>query len=261
MKRLYLPEYGSLRLLLEGHSQGTNLNAQARRGSYWHNTVKVTTRHGKGSGILITRDGFLVTNDHVLNTSRDGNEVSFFGQDHQQYHLGIERVICRSLVHDLSLVKVTLSSAQVPNEVVFSAIEPNRRHQRVRTYGFKEEVPEELEGETYLTQNDDTQLFSDKLADIYGDTLRSLVRPNDLDEKERRKRESTFYTTCPAIHGWSGGPVVDEFTGNLLGITKWSIETDKAERILRKAPEQIHGFTYIGRVHDMIRKYLDREAT
>ena len=43
MKRLYDPQYGSLRHLIEGHSQGHDLTPQARRASYWRNTVKIVT--------------------------------------------------------------------------------------------------------------------------------------------------------------------------------------------------------------------------
>ena len=57
MKRKHLPKYESLAYLVKGLTHGKSLDAQARRGSYWRNTIKVCVKDGLGSGLLLSRDG------------------------------------------------------------------------------------------------------------------------------------------------------------------------------------------------------------
>lgn len=144
MKRKHLFKYESLAYLLKGHTSGTNLDTRARRGSYWRNTVKVQIRGGIGNGLLLTRDGYFVTNYHVLTDQRARNGSTIILPD-TEYQFLVSRVLAKSKLHDLVLAQASLGEASVLTEVVLSNHQPSFPD-RVRVYGYKHEVVEEKQG-------------------------------------------------------------------------------------------------------------------
>src|SRR3989344_3456623 len=119
MKRKHLPEYQSLACLLRGFSSGKSLNARTRRGSYWRNTIKVRVQDGLGSGLLLSRDGYFVTNYHVLTDERFRNGCTITIPD-IDYQFPVSEVLIKSRLHDLVLAQASLSKVSVPTEVVLS---------------------------------------------------------------------------------------------------------------------------------------------
>lgn len=74
---------------------------------------------------------------------------------------------------------------------------------------------------------------------------------------ERIAVKNTLYSTCEVELGWSGGPVVLESSGELIGFTKFKNEGFLLDFTgVKKSPET-HGFTYVGKVKEMIDYFLE----
>jgi|SRR3989344_6117849 len=244
MKRKYLPEYQSLSYLIDGFSSGNNLTPQARRGSYWRNTIKVRVQDGLGSGLLLNRDGYFVTNYHILTNERvrAGSTISIPEID---YQYPVSRVLVKSRLYDLVLAQARLTDASVPTEVVFSPHKPSPT-ERVRVYGYKHEVVEERQGSMSFLQ--DYSSFGAKMWRSMGVHRIS----NGLEDEAIR---NTMYSTCEIELGWSGGPVVLESTGELIGFTKFiKTSSPNIEMVYGK-----HGFTSIKKLKEMIEYFLEKE--
>ncbi len=248
MKRKYLPEYQSLTHLVRGLTSGVNLNAQARRGSYWRNTIKVQTPGGRGSGLLLSRDGYFVTNCHVLTEEKVRNGCSITIPD-VDYRFTVSRVLAKSRPHDLILAQARVHTAAVPTEIILSDYQP-LFDDRIRTYGYKYEVMEEKQGKVCIGT------LSSSLGDTFWQALNVHYINPDL---ERKAIENTIYSTCDVEPGWSGGPVVLESTGELIGFTKLISFSHPFLTLLGLASQKTHGFTSTKKLKEMIGYFLERE--
>ena len=270
-KRRHMKEYESLTHLLAGRTPAAGMEVQARRGAYWSNTVQVRTPRAVGSGVLLTREGYLVTNSHVI--PKEEVDGSYIQIPDVEGSYRVERVPIRSKPHDLALVKVRLvDGVHVPTPIVLADAKPSTGD-NVRVYGYKHDLPEERTGVvrnfTPEKVNDYIDRADHNLNKIMGVAGRFLDIPvDDISEEidlSRRVRDNTFYTDCIGAKGisvgWSGGPVVDESTGKLLGITKKVVWDEGIRTRLGITDRELrHGSTYIGILKQMIDHYLDKEA-
>jgi len=247
MKRKHLPQYESLVHLVNGAASGNNLDARARRGSYWRNTVKVQVKDGTGSGLLLTHDGYFVTNYHVLSDERTRDSCAVIIPD-IDYQYPVLRILQKSRLHDLVLAKAAVTSSQEPTEIIFTDDKPSLTD-RVRTYGYKHEVIEERQGSICIG---DPSVFR---KEFWQDIGVHTVNP----ELEKIAIQNTFYSTCDVEHGWSGGPVVLEKSGELLGFTRFMTNSSDPLTWAKLIPEKHHGFTYAHKLRHLINSFLEKE--
>lgn len=243
-----MPKYESLVHLMNGLTAGKNLDARARRGSYWRNMVKVFTDSGRGryagSGLLLSRDGHFVTNHHVLNEEIARRECAIFIPE-VDLKFPLSKILITSKLHDLVLAKASLSTISVPTEVILSDYRPSFKD-RVRTYGYKHEVVEERVGAICLNA-------SSRFGDGYWQAGGTKSIKYGLEDVALR---NTFYSTCDVELGWSGGPVVLESSGELLGFTKMMVHSP--DSWLSLAPPKQHGFTGVKKLKEMIDYFLNK---
>jgi S1-C subfamily serine protease len=244
MKRKHLQKYRSLSLVLEGHSQGKALDPTRKRASYWSNSVRIVTQRSNGSGILLTRDGYFITNDHVLPKGDQPLHIKIPLEGDDNITTPIERVYARSTLYDLCLAKAHLSFAQVPNEVVLATSRP-RRGDKIRVYGYDDNLMEERRGEICPR---DPLSGEEKLRE-----MNIRLGPDTLYE---RRENSRLYSTTQVEPGWSGAPVVLERTGELVGITAWSAEFARNAGLFG-LPEWGHGFVVVEKVRGLLQHFLN----
>ncbi len=227
MRRRDSPQYQSLVQLMEGNTPARDMTPAARRAAYWDNTVqvevKVKYRNGnfgtiKGSGVLLTEDGYFVTNEHVFPQGTKGETITLYDARNDTYSVfPIEKSLVRSKKMDLALAKADMGSSSKPTPVIFAQSQPVQNDQ-IRVYGFKHDVPEELSG--VMVKGGDLE---------YTQTLAHLIVPGRMQTVRDRFYESTCGKVEP---GWSGGPVVDTNSGKLIGLTYARAERDEISTLL-----------------------------
>ena len=220
------------------------LDARTRRAGYWGSTVHIRSYDRAsdkcyiGSGLLLCASGYLITNFHVLNHSKDA-QVRLHGDlaGEEGYTLTLERLLCKHQSYDLMLARCLVPkrlqrrlSGTLPPIALSSQDPPTGTE--VRVYGFKNEVVEERVGRI-IGKEEDRSRFG-----------RSFL-PRDL----HNKREVAWYTDTDIEKGFSGGPVVNAATGELLGLTWASVG-------FIDEPLTNHSYISVDGVRRVLRAYL-----
>ena len=200
------------------------VDAKTRRAGYWGATVSLQAYDRakgigyRGSGVLLSASGYLITNFHVTDHGIREVTVRLHGdlEGDQGYTLSLDKLLCKHASYDLMLARCVVPKnleqrlrASLP-PIALAHKTPELGAQ-VRVYGFKEEVVEERVGRV---------LGKEGLArrTRTGEVRYAVGTPDFL----RNKKEVTWYTDAEIELGFSGGPVVDAATGELLGIT-WAM--------------------------------------
>lgn len=139
---------------------------------------------GSGSGVIINNDGYIVTNNHVIEF---GDEFQVTLNDNRQYKA---KLIGRAPEIDLAVLKI-----QADKLVAMP-------------YGNSDVAKV---GQWVLAVGNPFDLTSTVTAGIISAKGRGL-------EKSNRKLESYIQTDAPVNPGNSGGALVDASTGKLIGI-------------------------------------------
>ncbi len=140
----------------------------------------ISTQDGVGSGIIISADGYILTNAHVVNGFADvsvslANDQSFPG-----------KVIGRDEQIDVAIIKIN-STQQLP-KVIFTDSDKVQQGDKVFTLGF----PFGIKGDVSFKEGTISRKITDK--------------------------NSTYFETSAEIHpGNSGGPLVNQY-GEVIGI-------------------------------------------
>ena len=237
MKRYQLKEFESLVMLLEG------TGSSARNNAHMNNLLQVRKPRHMGSGYLLTRDGFFVTNYHVLDTAENAT-AGVCGIP----HFSVKRVLMKSKPHDLVLAQLELNAGSEPTVSSLASQAP-QSGDSVKVYGSKYGYPEEASGRIVK------DVASSGISELIGKYLPCLrERPIALKQKVK---QNTFYTDCSSVcGGWSGGPVVNEKTGEIIGLTRAISSQRLLFNSIKIERSRAHEFIYVGVLRQMISRYL-----
>ncbi|MDC0178141.1 trypsin-like peptidase domain-containing protein [Polaribacter sp.] len=157
---------------------------------------------GSGSGIIISRDGYIATNYHVIEESKY-TEVSFLVNNEMKNYKA--RIVKSDSINDLAILKIDDQEFENLKELNYNfKLEQSSVGIDVFTLGYP--LTDILGGEIKLT---DGRISS--RTGILGDI-----------------RE--YQHTAPLQPGNSGGPLFD-FNGNLIGINTATIKKEIAENV------------------------------
>lgn len=266
-------EYKSLVALVRNEGPGMHLSPQERRRSYWNNTLNIeipTIVNGqrmisKGSGLLLIRDGYFVTNCHVLSPEREeyvkknGHEIKVrpASFSDSQFYFKLDELCVFSRNHDLAVGKVSGLTDQSPTEVFFP-IEKPQCNNNICVYGYKHEVMEEKRS-SISTVGFYKNLRMHNAAKTVG---ADHFLKDMLDSKEVDKH--CFTSEADIEPGWSGGPVVKYETGEFIGVTMATASADdRATELAKKLNVEYllsaskHVFISYEKVIDLIKIYLN----
>jgi len=148
---------------------------------------------GYGSGFFITRDGYLVTNDHVVHPVKDGERCQVqslmvrINQGRDGEHVVPGKVVAFDHAADLAVVKVSGSR----NRPVLRLSRPGalRKGSTVRAQGYPRGGP-----------------YKETKGAVFAMTSAGGKRPTGI-----------IYCSAPVQPGNSGGPVLDE-RGMVVGV-------------------------------------------
>ena len=236
MKRRDLSEFRSLVDLLEENTPAKKLDLDQKNRAHVRNLIKIKTNRGVGSGYLLTGDGYFITNHHVL-----PEETAEIYINKIPLSFSVQRTLMRSKPHDLVLAQIPLRANYLP--LVAIADHCAEERDPVRTYSFCGDKALRSHGTIVLV--DSFRLF----LDMFG-------LHNNLSNLFARTAENTQYSDCVIGFGWSGGPVVSETTGELVGITKAIHSLDSGLGF----SDQYHVFSSSAVVRKMIDYFLDGQA-
>ena len=215
--------------------------ARARRGLCWDITIKISLplpdmpgAVSQGSGVLLSSHGLLLTNYHVLPRDAGTATISLQRGPDEVYCCNLEKMLCVNERLDLALGACRLPeriqrSLSDYEPIVTLGVEP-RVGDRVRVYGFKHEVTEERPGK--IIGRHEPNLHHSFRAEIHADKMGLHA----------------WYSDACVEHGFSGGPVIREATGELIGFTSWMSQYPDGRRL--------HGFVDAGAVSSLLRAYV-----
>lgn len=259
MRRRDSSEFKSLVDLLDENTPAKKLSRDQKLKAHLRNLLKIRTYQsgpkgpGTGTGYLLTGDGFFVTNHHVL----PGEEATVY-INKISFPFQIQRTLIRSRPHDLVLAQISLSSDDLPSVVL--ANRRARKGEKVRTYSFSKDKALRSHGEI-VSYNYDSKLVSEGLDFLFGADREKNSNPlldlfgldGDLQSKVNKNIQ---HSTCTIKPGWSGGPVVNDHTGEIVGITR----AIGAFINFYYSSRQYHAFSSVTIVRTMIDRYLDGEV-
>jgi len=258
MKRLDLPEFRSLVSLLENDTPAKSLDLTQKKRLHPQNLLKIRRKGGVGSGYLLTNDGYFITNNHVL-----PEEVAQVYINKIPFPFNVARTLIRSRLHDLVLAQIPLNIGSSPTSVVLADQYP-RESEHVRTYSFSTERALRSHG-VIIPYKDGIPL--DGLEELLGNEIMSdfnrLFGPftEHYQDAQSKVSRNTHHSTCTIKPGWSGGPVVSEATGNILGITKGITKSILPTQSLYSAiSRQYHSFSSVVVVRTMINHFLNGQG-
>ena len=192
--------------------------------SSWSSPNSNVNWHGNGSGLLISKNGYIVTNHHVIEDASE-IEVEFILDDEVQSFKA--QVVQSDKVNDLSIIKIV--------DVNFDGIGE-------LPYNFK-------------TRSSDvgTKVYAfgyPMALSIMGKELK--VTDGIISSKSGYDGDITTYQiTAPIQGGNSGGPLFDE-NGNFIGINSSGLSKDVADNV---------GYTikssYVASLIDVLPKAID----
>lgn len=215
-------------------------SARERRAACWNLTLKIRyARNGgycTGSGLLLSSDGYFITNHHVLDGDHRGATVSFHVGNDEVSHATLEKRLCVHRGYDLVLARCVIPRSMVDSiesyaKRIVVASSPACGSEPVTVYGFKHDVSEMREGRI----------------------TRQL--PPRIGLGARRVDQRTWLTDVDVEPGFSGGPVVRATTGELLGFTH---SVYRENDILSGRVRVEHGFVDTIAVSSLLKAYLGR---
>ena len=252
MKRHNSSEFKSLVNLLENNTSAENLAPDQRKRFHPRNLLKIIVKQGVGSGYLLTNDGYFITNDHVL-----PGETAQVYINKNPFPFKVQRTLIRSRPHDLVLAQINLDSDPSPTCVLLDD-KKVRNGEKVRTYSFNEAKALRSHGKV-VSYNYSRGRSLDGVESFLGGTVDIFDRIFNLDGQKEdlksRVAENTCYSNCTIKPGWSGGPVVSESTGKVVGVTN-SI-TSVRYLYDPNSLSQYHAFSSVLVVRTMIDRFLD----
>jgi S1-C subfamily serine protease len=218
----------ALAMLLMECSPGDATN---RRAAYWDSTVKITTipercsddrQRYQGSGLLLTTDGYFVTNLHVLDAKQATIEFHGGLLGENVYATSLEKRLIKLERYDLILGKCTIPEAAKEHIVppVLADKTPGLKDE-VRVYGFKHEVVEERVGKV-LGQHGRMRLCAD--GSIVTQSYRVFSKSGSGASLMDNAPEVSWFSDARVEQGFSGGAVVHAALGTLMGITVTKLE-------------------------------------
>ena len=231
------PEFKSLVDLLDDNSPAKNLTREEKIKVHPRNLLKIRCGSWTGSGYLLTGDGYFVTNYHVL-----PEESAAVYINHISFPFLLERTLIRSKPHDLIIGKIQLGSGCPPSVIL--AKQRIMIDEKIRTYSYSKDKAVRSEGVTVCREN-----YLDFFKELFKQNLFKQNKP-----LESRVKEHTQYSTCTVYPGWSGGPVVSEDTGELVGITN---SITAFSNLYGTERYEYHTFSSAAILRIMIRYYLD----
>ena len=163
--------------------------------------------NGNGSGLLISKDGYIATNNHVVTSEKytvKNLGVEFNYKDEIKTFKA--KVIKSDKINDLAIIKITDKNFKGLKSIPYSAIE------------------------------DEADLGEEVFA--LGYPMALTLMGNDIKFTDGRISSktgykgdiSTYQTTTPIQAGSSGGPLFD-FKGNLLGINSSGLDKKIADNV------------------------------
>lgn len=231
----------SLRSLLRREIVGCGSDrARERRAACWNLTLKIHyARSGAyctGSGLLLSPDGYFITNHHVLDDNHRDVTVSFHAGNDEVSHATLEKRLCIHRGYDLVLARCTIprsmtDSIESHSKKLVVASSPACGSEPVTVYGFKHDVSEMREGKI----------------------TRPL--PPRIGLSAHRVDQRTWLTDVDVEPGFSGGPVVRATTGELLGFTH---SIYRENDLLSGRVRVEHGFVDTIAVSSLLNAYLER---
>lgn len=202
-------------------TENTNTRVDGKFLPFLQATVYITTSDGIGSGAIVTPDGYIVTNAHVVGKNRDvgvilyderelmdkTNPTDTPDQDTIRNKMRFGRVLKRNKTRDLALIKI--EGENFPW------------------------LPLEIDRNAYLTGKEVFAVGAPRGIEwSVTEGVISAVRDyNGVD---------TIQTDAAINGGNSGGPLIDVKTGKIIGINTWSRRPVEELKDLRKGAEALH---------------------
>jgi hypothetical protein len=195
-----------------------------------------------GSGILLTSDGYFLTNHHVLDADHPGVQLKMHGMldGEQTYWLGTVRRLWADESYDL-----VLGRCEVPpgaRQDIARGLHPpvlahenGQRGEELRIFGFKYEVTEERTGVNFAPKEEVQLCTAGHLH----------LAPTFATGGEKK----AWYSQAEVEPGFSGGPVVLARTGELLGITTAALFDDLITH-------NTNSYAHIYTNHEAIREFI-----
>ena len=155
-----------------------------------------------GSGVVLTEDGYVVTNHHVVEDASDV-EIGLVENNKIRYYSG--EIISKDVNNDLALVRISDNSFKGFGRIPYNVeIDQASVGKEVFALGYPLKA-----------------LLGDELKFTNGRISARSGAQGDI---------SKYQMTVPLQPGNSGGPVFD-FDGNLVGIAQGGIKYDVAENV------------------------------
>lgn len=181
--------------------------------------IRVQCKNHGGSGLLITQDGFFVTNAHVLSHKNMNEGVKIFFITNNPFGGGfpLEEICIVDSYDDITLAKVTL-----PSELC--NIMPTGIHM-MRDENIQKETPVSA-----------FALFEEPKGFVEKKGVFQFCRhPISHIERVERSKRKVFHTSVHSQQGFSGGPVINTDSGQIIGITTMSTTNQPLMDIMRMA--------------------------
>ena len=153
---------------------------------FMRSIVTVKTLSGQGSGFFISSNGFIVTNEHVVNGRRDVIVTTPDGKEHSA------EVIATHRGRDLALLKVAMNNTEYLTLVNMENIHPG-----LTAYAI---------GAPYGLEHTVTRGIVSSIRTVNVDYL----------------NVEYIQTDAPINEGNSGGPLITE-QGEVLGVVTWKV--------------------------------------
>lgn len=211
-----------LRDSLLGRGPGQGLDPQARLEAVRENTLLIETAGGWASGLLLTRDGCFVTALHALGEADvPGARVRLPQPGAPQ--LPVERILCQSRAFDLVLARLTGVRPSPRSTRIVLGEHPASVGTTLRAFSRCDGL-EQAQGR--LVQMDPMPEGQAR-AQTHAAEPRELLRPYAF--------RGECFSTCDTRPGWSGGPVVEEESGLVVGITLGRVRCNDGSKYHRYA--------------------------
>lgn len=150
------------------------------------------TTEGSGTGMILTSDGYILTNNHVLPTG--GSTINVELASGKQY---TAKIIATNATKDLALIKISASG--------------------LPTVTLGDSSQEQIGSEVIAIGNALGQFQGSVVHGIISGTGRA-VQASDQGSNGSESLSSLFQTDAAINPGDSGGPLVDIGTGKVIGM-------------------------------------------
>ncbi len=193
----------------EHETEKTNIRVDGKFIPFMQSVVYIYDNSGLGSGFLISPDGYIITNRHVVEDSRDVSVVLY-----DKRHLLDKTHFSESSTHE-----------KADNKVLFGKV--------LKTNKKRDLALIKIEGENlpYL------ELETDRAAYVTGQEVVAIGAPQGIEWTASQgiisaARDTdgvdTIQTDATINHGNSGGPLISLKTGKVVGVNSWGLKATDA---------------------------------